>query len=233
MNADAARNLSIGLGAACALLAPGLCGLWIGQAEARLAEAEASADEAPQVAIAAAASEGYCNAHLKKVLKRVLASCGLLGGEGRGCQPLEARNIASVSGDDFNSLFVPLAERAAIVQFDLDGEELDRKDKALLNDVFTDKRGASYFFVVSRSSPEGDAVYNQQLSERRGAAVLTHLQDTFQDPDLEREVGLLWLGEEFAQLDQDFCDWRRSGEAECDTNELNRSAFVTWVDCTL
>ncbi len=116
----------------------------------------------------------------------------------------------------------------------MDSEELDVPDKRVLNEVFTDQQGASYFFVVSRSSPEGNAVYNRQLSERRGSAVLTHLQDTFQDPDLEKEVGLLWLGEEFAQLDEGFCDWKRSGVGDdCTTTDLNRSAFVTWVDCTL
>ena len=43
---------------------------------------------------------------------------------------------------------------------------------------------------------------------------LAHLRETFDDPDLDREVGLLWLGEEFAQLDSQFCDWRRSGDPE-------------------
>ena len=40
--------------------------------------------------------------------------------------------------------------------------------------------------------------------------------------------------EEFAQLDEGFCDWKRSGSTDdCSTTDLNRSAFVTWVDCTL
>ena len=54
------------------------------------------------------------------------------------------------------------------------------------------------------------------------------------DPDLDREVGLLWLGEEFAQLDEEFCTWSRSGTGEqCSGDDLNRSAFVAWVDCRL
>jgi hypothetical protein len=168
------------------------------------------------------------------VLRRVLTSCGLIGGEGRGCQPADAKAVASLGGGDFNALFLPLADRAGIVQFDNDSDELDARDKKLLDEIFTDQRGASYFFVVARSSPDGDALYNQALSQRRGDAVLTHLQETFQDPDLEKEVGLLWLGEEFAQLDEGFCDWSRSGGAdECSGTELNRSAFVAWIDCTL
>jgi len=88
--------------------------------------------------------------------------------------------------------------------------------------------------VVARASPEGSAVHNRQLSQRRGEAVLKHLRETFDDPDLDREVGLLWLGEEFAQLDQQFCTWQRSGPADrCRSADLNRSAFVAWIDCRI
>jgi hypothetical protein len=63
---------------------------------------------------------------------------------------------------------------------------------------------------------------------------MSHLRQTFKDPDLDKEVGLLWLGEEFAQLDEGFCDWRRSGKKnECEPEHLNRSAFVAWIDCKL
>jgi len=234
MTEDGRRNLSIGTLILCGLLTPALSGMWISQASTRLVEAETSLEDTPQVAIAAAADEGYCNAHLKKVLKRVLTSCGLIGGEGRGCQPVEAKAVASLAGGDFNDLFVPLAERAGIVQFGEDDDALDGTDKQLLDSIFTDQRGASYFFVVSRASPDGDAAYNQQLSQRRADSVLDHLQTTFNDPDLEKEVGLLWLGEEFAQLDQEFCDWNRSGTTDsCSNTDLNRSAFVAWIDCTL
>jgi len=61
------------------------------------------------------------------------------------------------------------------------------------------------------------------------------LRDKYKDPDLDREVGLLWLGEEFAQLDQRFCEWQRSGSAaaSCANENLNRSAFISWIDCQL
>ncbi|MEN8261814.1 MAG: hypothetical protein ABFS02_14815, partial [Pseudomonadota bacterium] len=51
--------------------------------EASLADDAKSSD-----AIAAPADEGYCSGGLKKILRRVLYSCGLLGAEGgtRGCQ---------------------------------------------------------------------------------------------------------------------------------------------------
>jgi hypothetical protein len=63
---------------------------------------------------------------------------------------------------------------------------------------------------------------------------MTHLREKFQDPDLEREVGLLWLGEEYAQLGEQFCDWSRSGDAaQCLPEDINRSAFVAWIDCHL
>ena len=185
--------------------------------------------------LAAAANEGYCNGDLKKILRRVLQSCGLLGsGEVRGCQPMEAKQVATMSGGDFNSFFMPMAECAGIIQFDQDSDVLDPNDTALLDRIFADQRGASYFFVVSRSSPEGSAVYNRDLSQRRGKAVLSHLKQTFNDPDLDKEVGLLWLGEEVAQLDQEFCKWQRSGPSDaCQTQDLNRSAFIAWIDCSL
>ncbi len=234
MTPDAAVKASLAAGAALLLYSPILSGAWIGAADARLAEAETFADSAPQVAVAAAADEDYCSAHLKKVLRRVLQSCGLLSGAGgRGCQPLEAQNVAALSGSDFNDLFVPLADRAGIIQYDKASAELDPGDTQLLERVFSDQRGASYFFVVSRSSPEGNPVYNRQLSQERGEAVLGHLRDTFDDPDLDREVGLLWLGEEFAQLDQEFCGWSRSGGEDCAPADINRSAFVAWIDCQL
>ncbi|MEQ1506558.1 MAG: hypothetical protein ABMB14_30295 [Myxococcota bacterium] len=210
---------------------------WIVGARSRLAEVEAAPDDAPQVAVATAAEEGYCSGELKKVLRRVLQSCGLLSsGEVRGCQPLEAKSVATVSGGDFNSLFLPLADRAGILQFDSAKVDLDAADTELLDQVFADQRGGSYFFVVSRASPDGDEVTNRTLSQQRGQAVLDHLRTKFADPDLDKEVGLLWLGEEFAQLDDQFCTWNRSGGegAEgCDSTALNRSAFVAWIDCRL
>jgi outer membrane protein OmpA-like peptidoglycan-associated protein len=226
--------IHVALGAVLFVIPVVLVTVWVLSARSRLAEAEASASSEPQVAVATAAEEGYCSADLKKVLRRVLQSCGLLSsGEVRGCQPLEAKSVATVSGGDFNALFAPLADRASIVQFDQGSDVLDEADTKLLDDTFADQRGGSYFFVVSRASPEGDEISNRKLSEGRGKAVLDHLRTSFGDQDLDKEVGLLWLGEEFAQLDDQFCSWKRSGGTECNTAELNRSAFVAWIDCRL
>lgn len=215
-----------------ATIAPGMTLSWIHQADERLVEAEAAPVE-QEVAVAAASDEGYCSADLKKVLRRVLRSCGLLSsGDVRGCQPLEARNVATLQGDDFNALFLPLQDRAGILQFSSADAELDEQDEQLLANVFADQRGASYFFVVARSSPEGSEAFNRTLSEKRGKAVLDYLRTNFPDPDLDKEVGLLWLGEEYAQLHADFCDWNRSG-TECSPADLNRSAFLAWIDCQL
>ncbi|MEZ4269947.1 MAG: hypothetical protein R3C68_00440 [Myxococcota bacterium] len=210
--------------------------LWVGAAGARLDEFAQQKSNAPaKVAIAQATDANYCSVELKRILRRVLQSCGLLGSGGtRGCQPLQAKNVATVSGDDFNALFMPMRERGGIIQFESEGAELDQDDQQLAEHVFADQRGASYFFVVARASPEGDTTYNRHLSQRRAEAVMEHLRTKFQDPDLEREVGLLWLGEEFAQLDEGFCSWRRStpGDA-CRPRDVNRSAFLAWIDCTL
>jgi hypothetical protein len=179
-----------------------------------------------------------------------LTSCGLVKkDQGRGCQPLEAKSVAAMSGGDFNALFHPLAARASIIQFEKDKAELDDSDRALLQRTFSDQRGASYFLVVSRASPEGSVEHNRELSEARASAVLEYLKAQFPDPDLEQEVGLLWLGEEFAQLDEEFCKWNRSNAGPaapegagaevpaeappCSAAELNRSAFLAWIDCRL
>ncbi len=219
------------------LLAPAvLVLLWIQAAGARLDKAQSAADEKPQpVAVAAAADETYCTPELKKILRRVLRSCGLIHGRaGRGCKPVDAKSVATMSGDDFNALFVPMIGRGGIVQFDKGSDELEPVDRALLEKVFSERRGASYFLVVARASPEGSVAANRELSRNRAERAMTHLQDTFRDPEVEGQVGLLWLGEEYAQLDPSFCKWQRSGEqGACAPEDLNRSAFVAWIDCRL
>jgi len=128
------------IGAVCLMLPVVLVSLWILTARDRLAVSDPDAE--PVVARAAASDEDYCTVELRKVLRRVLQSCGLqASGEVRGCQPLEARKVATISGSDFNALFVPLAERAGIIQFDMDSDELDADDVVLLDRLFADQRG--------------------------------------------------------------------------------------------
>lgn len=230
------RILSLLIAVAMLLLPTVMVRAWIQSAKKRLEQTEAAAqNETAKVAVAAEANEAYCTPELKLVLRRVLQSCGLLSaGGGRGCQPVDAKNVATMSGGDFNALFLPMKDRGAIVQFDKKSSDLDPSDTAMIDAIFADRRGASYFFVVARASPEGAEGFNRELSRSRAAAVLQHLQDTFHDPDLQQQVGLLWLGEEFAQLDPSFCQWKRSGSTgQCLPEDLNRSAFVTWVDCSL
>jgi len=229
------RSILVGVIALLALLIPTLMvRSWQSAAAARLVEATAQASSEPQVAVAAEADEAYCTPALRTILRRVLTSCGLIGGSGRGCQPVEARSVATMSGDDFNALFVPMRERGGIVQFERASSDMDAQATTLVDRVFADRRGASYFFVVARASPDGSAELNTAISHDRAQAVMRHLESTFHDPDLASQVGLLWLGEEFAQLDPSFCSWTRSGaSAECTPDDINRSAFVAWIDCRL
>ena len=196
-------------------------------------ELEASTSSVDEVAIASVSEDEYCSAHLKRVLRRVAGACGLINDGGRGCKPADAKSVAAVSGDDFNTLFRPLAHRASIVQFGANEVTLDEPAQALVEEAWSAQRGASFFFVVSRASPDGNAKKNQELSRLRAAAVLNHLTEKFDDPDIKNEVGLLWLGEEFAQLGSEFCEWKRSGSEECTQKEINRSAFVAWIDCAI
>jgi len=225
----------IALGAVLVLIPVVLLGSWIHSAHARLDEAAAAPAE--QAAVASASDVGYCSPELKKVLRRVLMSCGLVGdsgGQARGCQPVQAKSVATMNGNDFNALFKPMKDRGGIVQFELDKADLDPGALALIDQVFADQRGASWFFIVSRSSPEGTIEHNRQLSKARAEVVMDHLKQKFSDPDLAHEVGLLWLGKEYAQLEQEFCQWKHSGSgASCTSEQINRSAFVAWIDCQL
>ena len=227
------KPASAAAGGVLLLIPAVLTAMWIKSADARLAEATATPTE--QVAVASAADVGYCSPELKKILRRVLMSCGLVGGNAsRGCQPVQAKNVATMSGSDFNALFRPMKERGGIVQFDTDKSDLDPTDVTLVDQVFADQRGASWFFVVARASPEGSVTHNRDLSKARAESVMAHLRERFKDPDLDKEVGMLWLGEEFAQLEDEFCAWKRSTTGTtCSPEELNRSAFVAWIDCQL
>jgi outer membrane protein OmpA-like peptidoglycan-associated protein len=211
-----------------------LVATWIHSASTRLAEASA-APSSEQAAVAAASDVAYCSPELKRILRRVLMSCGLVGGNAaRGCQPVQAKNVATMSGPDFNALFKPMKDRGGIVQFELDKSELDANALAMIDQVFADQRGASWFFVVARSSPEGTVEHNRDLSRARAEAVMNHLKEHFNDPDLLKEVGMLWLGKEYAQLETEFCQWKRSATGtSCTSEEINRSAFVAWIDCQL
>jgi outer membrane protein OmpA-like peptidoglycan-associated protein len=224
--------LRIGVLAVLLAIPAAATGLWIQSAEARLEELSVAPGEAPPVA--AASDVEYCNPELKRILRRVLMSCGLVGGNAaRGCQPVQAKNVATMSGDDFNALFRPMKDRGGIIQFDKDKSDLDNQDLSLVDQVFSDQRGASWFFVVSRASPEGSVEYNRELSKSRAEAVMKHLRERFNDPDLDKEVGMLWLGKEYAQLATEFCAWKRSSTGTCTSDDINRSAFVAWIDCQL
>jgi outer membrane protein OmpA-like peptidoglycan-associated protein len=219
---------------AAALAVPlALVAAWAAGARSRL---EASQGAAREVATASVANDAYCTPELKAIVRRVAGACGLLdgaGGAGRGCQPLQAKKVAALSGRDFNALFEPLAHRAGIVQFDATRADLDPEGQALVEKAWSDQRGASFFFVVSRASPDGGEQYNEALSRDRAKAVLDHLDARFHDDDLKQQVGLLWLGEEFAQLSSEFCGWQRSRSGECSRADINRSAFVAWIDCAI
>lgn len=204
----------------------------VGSAKERLVTPQA---EKPKVAVAQAAEVGYCTPEFKKVLERVLHSCGLAGGgDRRGCRPADVRTFASISGEDFNALFTPLKKRGAVIMFDVGKDNLDPAAIKLLDDKWFNRRGARYFFVVARASKTGTVAKNRALSHRRANSILFHLKQVSKDPDIDKTVGLLWLGNEYAQLSKEYCSWPNSRpDKKCDEDAINRTAFVSWVDCRL
>jgi outer membrane protein OmpA-like peptidoglycan-associated protein len=205
---------------------------WASAAGTRMKENEGAAKD---VAVASVSDDSYCTPQLKAIVRRVAGACGLIegGSGGRGCQPMEARKVAALSGDDFNALFRPLAKRARIIQFDSGKTDLDPDGVSAIEKAWSDQRGASFFFVVARASTDGQTDVNEGLSRDRAKAVLTHLQEKFKDEDLKNQVGLLWLGDQYAQLGDEFCGWNRSRTAACTPLDINRSAFVAWIDCAI
>jgi outer membrane protein OmpA-like peptidoglycan-associated protein len=191
----------------------------------------------PVLAIAQEAEVAYCTPEFKEVLERVLHSCGLAGGEQRrGCKPSDIKTFAAISDQDFNALFQPLKDRGGVLLFDEGSDELDAAAKELLDQRWIQRRGARYFFVVARASKTGTPAKNRALSHRRANSVLFHLEKTSGESkaDLDKRVGLLWLGNEFAQLSEDYCAWPSSrSDDQCGPDTVNRSAFVSWVDCRL
>jgi outer membrane protein OmpA-like peptidoglycan-associated protein len=207
---------------------------WTRTATQHLLEPE---KEKPKVAIADQAEVAYCTPQFKQVLERVLHACGLAAeGEGarRGCKPTDVKTFASISDDDFNALFTPLRDRGGVIMFDEGRDDLDDKAKKLLEERWFARKGARYFFVVARASKTGSQNKNNALSHRRANSVMFFLKQLSNDPEIEQKVGLLWLGNEFAQLSKEYCTWPNSRPDEkCDEEPINRSAFVSWVDCRL
>jgi len=190
----------------------------------------------PAIAVADQSEVAYCTARFKEVLERVLHSCGLVSGEGgrRGCQPADVKTFASISDSDFNELFTPLKDRGAVIMYDEGKDDLDERAKKVLEDMWFERKGARYFFVVARASKTGTVDKNRALSHRRANSVMFHLKDVSKDPEIEKIVGLLWLGNEFAQLSKEYCGWNNSRQdTKCNDEAINRSAFVSWVDCRL
>jgi outer membrane protein OmpA-like peptidoglycan-associated protein len=188
------------------------------------------------VAIAADAEAKYCTPAFKTVLAKVIHACGLAAADQRrGCQPADVKTLASISDDDFNALFQPLKDRGAVIMFDDGSEKLDELAKKKIDELWVDRRGARYFFVVARASKTGTPEFNRKLSHMRANSVLFEIQDKHKDPEIDKQVGLLWLGSEYAQLKTaEYCTWDRSRkEAKCTEDAINRSAFASWVDCQL
>jgi outer membrane protein OmpA-like peptidoglycan-associated protein len=225
----------VGLVLGCVMLTATAFGVQAKVHESAVRLRTGAATPKSDVPLANDADAPYCTPAFKTVLERVLHACGLVGADARrGCQPADIKSLAQISDGDFNALFTPLKSRGAVILFDDNSEKLDDGAKKIIEDLWVDRRGARYFFVVARASKTGTPDVNRTLSHKRANSVLFLLNDKFKDPDLDKEVGLLWLGNEFAQLGKEYCEWNVSREQKkCSAEAMNRSAFVSWVDCQL
>ena len=212
----------------------------VGASKVRLENAEKGVENAATaqaVAVADHTDAEYCTPKFREVLARVVDACGLSGQNARrGCEPVDVKSFASISDTDFNALFDPLASRGAILMFDDNADKLDPVAQKLLLEKWEERKGARYFFIVARASKTGGAEYNRTLSQRRANSVMFALEEVKEEGDeLDKMVGMLWLGSEYAQLPQDYCKtWKHSRPGKpCNAEAINRSAFVSWVDCRL
>jgi outer membrane protein OmpA-like peptidoglycan-associated protein len=177
--------------------------------------AEAAAEKKEEVPIADHTEASYCTPEFKKVLARVVEACGLSGQDARrGCEPVE---------------------RGGIVLFDDNSDKLDAGAQALIEEKWSERKGARYFFIVARASKTGTKEANLALSQKRANSVMFQLQEKSGETDLDKKVGMLWLGSQYAQLPKDYCGtWKHSRAGKpCNDQAINRSAFISWVDCRL
>jgi outer membrane protein OmpA-like peptidoglycan-associated protein len=203
-------------------------------AQERLEKGIVAAADKPKVAVADDAEAAYCTPKFKEVLQRVLFACGLVSEQRRGCKPADVQRLAAISDEEFNALFTPLQERGGVVLFADGKHELDDAGKKLVEELWLQRKGARYFFVVARASKTGTPKFNRALSHKRANSVKFHVEDKFQEKELDKLMGTLWLGYDYAQLGKEYCDWNVSREGKsCNQEAINRSAFVSWVDCRL
>ena len=76
-----------------------MTGLWIRSADARLVEMSAKPTELAPVA--SASDVAYCNPELKRILRRVLMSCGLVGNNAVGPDFFRTLGVPLLSGREF------------------------------------------------------------------------------------------------------------------------------------
>ncbi len=202
-------------------------------AQVRLEKGIVEMAKAPPVAVADDAEEAYCTPKFKEVLQKVLHACGLVSAQRRGCEPADVQRLAAISDEEFNALFDPLKHRGGVVMFDDGKEELDAEAKKLIDELWVERRGARYFFVVARASKTGTPKFNRALSHKRANSVKFYVEDKHGEKELDKLMGTLWLGYDYAQLGKEYCEWNVSRGGKCSEEAINRSAFVSWVDCRL
>ena len=211
-------------------------GIWIGSAEARLEELSAKPGEGAAVAVASASDVEYCNPELKRILRRVLMSCGLVGGE-RGAR-LPAGPGQERRDDDRRRLqrAVPADEGARRHRPVRQGQGRARRrgPRARRSGVRRSARRELVLRRLARRRPRARSQHNRDLSKgaRRGRdeppprAVQGSRSRQGGRPALARR-GVRPARDRVLRVEAQL---HRHG---CTPEEINRSAFVAWIDCQL
>ncbi len=209
---------------------------WTGAASARLDEQEATASERPQAGVAQEANESYCTPELKRILRRVLRAAGSSAARaGAAASRSRRSNVATMERRRLQRAVPP--------------DEGPRRDHPVRASVRRARRGRRDSSSIASSPISAARATSSSCRARRPRARPSQPRaqhaarrgrdgpprsETFNDPDLAAtgrpalaRRGVRPARSELLRL----APQRQRPQLRPD--DLNRSAFIAWIDCRL